>query len=53
MTNLQDLREQLEDALNSKPETGEAWAHICWLEAQIVNEEKQEAFDNSQFGVGA
>jgi hypothetical protein len=39
MTRLQDLKEQLETALNSKPETGEQWAHICWLEAEIVREE--------------
>lgn len=53
ITRLEDLQEQLADALNSKPETGEQWAEICWLEAEIIREQEQEAFDNGQFGVGA
>ena len=53
MTSLKDLKEQLETAIGSKPETGEQWAHICWLEVEIIREERQEAIDNSQFGVGA
>lgn len=53
MTSLEDLQEQLTDALNSKPETGAQWAHICWLEAEIIEARGIELLDNWQFGVGA
>ena len=53
MTRLQDLQEQLADALNANPESGEQWAEICWLESEIVREKREEERDNGQFGVGA
>ena len=53
MTRIEDLQDQLDDLLLSKPETGEQWAEIAWLEAEIVKEREQEEFDNGQFGVGA
>lgn len=53
ITRLDDLQEQLADALNAKPETGQQWAEICALEAEIEQEREREAFDNGQFGVGA
>ena len=43
MTTTQDLQEQLDNLLNSKPETGEQWAEICWLEAEIIKRREQEA----------
>lgn len=27
----------LAKALQSKPETAEQWAHICWLEKQLID----------------
>jgi RecA/RadA recombinase len=53
MTRLEDLQQQLDDILLSKPETGEQWAEICALEAEIAKEHEAEAYDNGQFGVGA
>jgi hypothetical protein len=53
MTRLEDLQEQLADLLLSKPETGEQWAEVCWLEKEIIAEQEREDFDNGQFGVGA
>lgn len=50
---LEDLQQQLDDLLVSKPESGEQWAEACWLEAEIIKERELEAFDNGQFGVGA
>lgn len=37
---IEDLREQLEILLASKPETGAQWAEICRLEQQIVDAEQ-------------
>jgi hypothetical protein len=53
MTRSEDLEQQLDRALMDRPETGEAWAHICWLEAELIKERAAEAYDNGQFGVGA
>lgn len=53
MTNLQDLKDRLETALNSKPETGEQWAEICLLEQLLIEAKEEEARDNGQFGVAA
>jgi hypothetical protein len=53
MTRLEDLQQLLDAAILAKPETGEDWADICWLEKEIIAEREQEAADNSQFGVGA
>lgn len=53
MTEAEDLQQLLDDALNSKPETGAQWAEIAWLEAELIRAREQEAEDNGQFGVGA
>jgi hypothetical protein len=50
---IEDMKDQLDRLLASKPETGEQWADICLLEQEIVDAEKQWNDDNSQFGVGA
>jgi hypothetical protein len=48
-----DLREQLDSLLNSKPETGAAWAEIALVEKLLIEEEQEVARENGQFGVGA
>lgn len=53
MTRTQDLREQINDLLNAKPETGEEWAEICLIEKLLVEAQQEEDCDNGQFGVGA
>ncbi len=46
----QDLQQMFE-----KAETGEQFAEICRLEAELIaaNDREREIEDNSQFGVGA
>lgn len=44
---------QLDRMVRSNPETGEAWADIAWLEAEIIEAKKIWAEENGQFGVGA
>lgn len=41
------------EALMSKAESGEDWADICAMEAEMLRLREQEAEANSQFGVGA
>lgn len=33
---LEDMQDELSNLLNSKPESGEEWADICFIESQIV-----------------
>ena len=40
MTRIEDLQSQIEKLLRAKPETGEQWAEICALEAEMVNLQK-------------
>lgn len=54
------LKSELKGLLSRQPETGEQWADICALEAEIIECEKVEAEEaeeerrnNGQFGVGA
>jgi hypothetical protein len=50
---IRDMKDELEQLLSAKPETGEAGADICLLEQQIIEAQKQYNDDNGQFGVGA
>lgn len=53
MEEIIDLREQLDDLLNSKPETGAQWAEIALIEKMLIEAEREYEMDNGQFGVGA
>jgi hypothetical protein len=37
MTRIEELKSQIEKLLRAKPETGEQWADICALEAELVD----------------
>lgn len=52
MERLEDLREQLNSLLNSKPETGAQWAEIALIEKILIEEEAEVTRENGQFGVG-
>jgi hypothetical protein len=41
------------ERLRRKAETGEQWAEICALEADLIAAKAEYAEDNGQFGVGA
>lgn len=53
MERLNDLREQLDALLNSKPETGAQWAEIALIEKLLIDEERAVAREHGAFGVGA
>lgn len=40
-------------SLMAKAESGEDWADICAMEAEMLRLREQESGANSQFGVGA
>jgi hypothetical protein len=50
---IDELEGELEYCLSAKPESGEAWARICEIEAALVDARKDFNEQNGQFGVGA
>lgn len=51
MERINDLREQLDRLLNSKPETGAQWAEIALVEKLLIEEEQEVSRANGLFGV--
>ena len=50
---IEDAELALDRMVRSNPETGEQWADIAWLEAEIIEAKRRWTIDNGAFGVGA
>jgi hypothetical protein len=53
MERINDLQDQLNTLLNSKPETGAQWAEIALIEKMLIEAKQEWHEENGQFGAGA